>query len=441
MQISIFGIGYVGAVVGACLAESRSVSKVILVDTDPIKVKCIQKGRSPIVEKGLSDLIAKNVESTRLSATTDATFAVMNSEVTMICVGTPSDVDGALNLTYIKAACKQIGKVLKDKTTFHSVILRSTVVPGSAREIAIPALEKASKKIAGIDFGFGNNPEFLREGTAIDDYFHPPKVVIGAIDKSTEEILLNLYEDIVAPKITTEINVAEGVKFVDNAWHAQKVTFANEMGNILKVLGVDSHEVMDIFCQDTKLNIASTYLKPGFAFGGSCLPKDVKAFSASAKRKGIATPLCDAILTANELQIQKAFQMILETGKKKIGMLGLSFKAGTDDLRESPLVKLADLMLKNGLELAIYDPNVYRASCEEGASGTYIREHIAHISKSLVETSEPFLADSELLVIGNHGEDFADILKSAQEEQLIIDLVRLKDNAAESHSKYEGICW
>ncbi len=438
MRISVFGLGYVGAVAGACIADSGH--EVIAIDTDPVKVKCIQEGRSPIVEPGLPELIKKNVEAGRLKATLSCEEAVMGSDMSLICVGTPSNTDGSLKLDYVEAVCREIGEVLKKKKDFHMVILRSTVVPGTAHNIAIPALEKASGKKAGVDFGFGNNPEFLRESTAIYDYFNPPKIVIGAIDEKTGKAVSELYKGIEAPEVITDVQVAEGVKYADNAWHAIKVGFANELGNILKELGVDSHKVMQIFFLDTKLNISKHYLTPGFAFGGSCLPKDVRAIRASGKSKGLKTPIFDALLEANDEQVRRAHKMVKDSGKKKVAMLGLAFKADSDDLRESPLVTLADLLLKDGIELKVYDPHVYEASNMEGANQKYIREGIPHISKNLVAKADE-LNGSEVIIVGNHGKDFSAILNNANDNVTIIDLVRLKDRAGEGRKNYTGICW
>ena len=439
MRISIFGLGYVGAVAGACIADSGH--EVIAVDTDAVKVSCIRAGRSPIVEPGLNEMIAAAVATGSLRATTDCEEAIMNSDMTLICVGTPSNEDGSLKLDYIRSVCSQIGAVLKNKDQFHSVVLRSTVVPGTARSVAIPILEDASGKTAGVDFGFGNNPEFLRESTAIYDYFNPSKIVIGAIDDKTAKSVSELYKGIDAPEVITSVEVAEGVKYTDNAWHALKVGFANEIGNIMKSHGVDSHKVMDIFCLDTKLNISTAYLKPGFAFGGSCLPKDVRALRASAKQKGLNTPIFDSLLEANDEQVRRAHQMVVNSGKKKITLLGLSFKTGTDDLRESPLVKLADMLIENGYDLSIYDPFVSKAANMEGANQKYIREGIPHISRRLVSSPADVEGETELYIIGNHGEDFSSIVTQANDNVHVIDLVRLKSAVGESRQSYNGICW
>jgi len=439
MQISIFGLGYVGAVAGACIAESGH--DVIAVDTDPVKINCIQEGRSPIVEPGLNELIASTVSRGTLKATMDYEEALMNSTMSLICVGTPGNAEGSPILDYVRSACSQIGAVLKKKDSFHSVVLRSTVVPGTARSVAIPILEDCSGKTAAIDFGFANNPEFLRAGTAIHDYFKPPKIVIGALDKKTAQAVSQLYKDIDAPEIITDINVAEGVKYADSAWHALKVGFANEVGNIMKAHGVDSHKVMDIFCLDTKLNISTAYLKPGFAFGGSCLTKDICAIRASAWQKGLSTPIFDSLLEANDEQVLRAHEMVVHSGKKKIALLGLSFKAGSDDLRESPLVTLADMLIVNGFDLSIYDPSVSKAATMGGANQKYLRDGIPHISRCLVSSPAELTDKTELYIIGNHGEDFGNIVSQANDNAHIIDLVRLKNAAGESRKSYSGICW
>lgn len=439
MRISVLGIGYVGAVTSACLCDSGH--EVLAVDKDPVKVKCLQNGQSPIIEKDLDTLIAKYVAAGALKATADIKEAVENTDISLICVGTPSRPDGSLDLRYVENVCKEIGEILKTKDTYHTVVLRSTMIPGSAMDLCLPILESASGKKAGSDFGFGNNPEFLREGSAIYDYYNPPKIVVGANDDKSAQVIMSLYEGIEAPRVVTDINVAEGVKYADNSWHAMKVGFANEMGNILSDCGVDSHKVMDIFCMDTKLNISRAYLKPGFAFGGSCLPKDVRAIRAVGQAKGLKTPIFDSLLTANDNQVNRAFEMIKKSGAKTVAMLGLSFKAGTDDLRESPLVTLADKLLNCGISLKIYDPNVYRASQTEGANNNYINNIIAHISQNLVADANDIKSGVDLYVIGNNGEDFAAILRSLDNDQTpILDLVRI-DPEIEKRNGYHGICW
>jgi len=439
MRISVFGIGYVGAVTSACLCDTGH--DVIAVDKDPVKVKCLAEGRAPIIEKDLDTLIAKYAESGALKATLDIKEAINGSEISLICVGTPSREDGSLDLAYIEAVCQEIGECLKEKDEYHTVVLRSTMVPGTAMDLCLPILEKASGKKAGPDFGFANNPEFLRESTAIYDYYNPPKIVVGGIDEKSAQIMMDLYDGIDAPRIISDIEVAEGVKYADNAWHAMKVGFANEMGNILSDCGVDSHKVMDIFCQDTKLNISAAYMKPGFAFGGSCLPKDVRAIRAKGKEKGLETPIFDALLEANQNQVQRAFDKIKATGAKNVGMMGLSFKSGTDDLRESPLVTLADMLLDAGYDITVYDPNVFHASKTECANQHYINNVITHISKNLVETPEEIKSKADIFVIGNGNKDFAEILKTVENDNTpILDLVRINDDL-EKRAGYNGICW
>ena len=438
MKISVFGIGYVGAVAAACLVETGH--EVIACDTSEVKVKCIQEGRSPIVEKDLPELIAKAVKAGKLTATTDYVRAIQETDMSLICVGTPSRKDGSLNLDYVVALCEQIGSVIKNKPGFHIVVNRSTVVPGTIMNVIRPAIEKTSGKKAGVDFGLGNNPEFLRESTAVEDYFKPTQIVVGATDQKAADAIMSIYDGIEATRVICDVTVAEGVKYVSNAWRANKVTFGNEMGNILKEHGVDSHKVMNIFFND-KINLGKQFLLPGFAFGGSCLPKDVRAIRASANDKGLKTPLFDSLLTANELQIQRGLKLVKETGRKKIGLLGISFKAGTDDLRESPLVALANMILDAGLELTIYDPCVYEATQFEGANQKYIKEEIPHIHKCLVATADELLSKAEVFVIGNGTKEFAQILAKADATKPIIDLVRLNATEIENRASYAGICW
>ncbi|MBU6234624.1 MAG: nucleotide sugar dehydrogenase [Alphaproteobacteria bacterium] len=437
MKISVFGIGYVGAVASACLVESGH--EVIACDTSEVKVKCIQEGRSPIVENGLPELIAKGVKSGKLTATTDHKKAIQETDMSLICVGTPSRADGSLNLDYVVTISEQIGAVIKDKKTRHIVVNRSTVVPGTLLNVIGPAVERTSGKKHGVDFGLGNNPEFLRESTAVEDYFQPTQIVVGATDEATAKAIMSIYDGIEATRVTCEVTVAEGVKYVSNAWRANKVTFGNEMGNILKEHGVDSHKVMNIFFND-KINLGKQFLLPGFAFGGSCLPKDVRAIRASANDKGLKTPLFDSLLTANELQVNRAFSLIKQTGRKKVGLMGISFKAGTDDLRESPLLTLANMLIDNGFELSIYDPCVYEATQFEGANKKYITQDIPQIGKALVKTPEELLAKADVFVIGNGTKEFAKILEQADASAPIVDLVRL-NSPVEARASYTGICW
>lgn len=437
MKISIFGLGYVGAVSAGCLAQDGH--QVVGVDPNRTKVELVNQGTTPIVEKDIGEMIAKGVQDGRLSATLDVAQAVRDTEVSLICVGTPSQLNGNLDLSFVRRVCEEIGAALKDKQAFHVVVARSTMLPGSMRDIVIPTLEAASGKKAGVDFGVCNNPEFLREGTAVYDYYHPPKTVIGESDPRAGDLLVQLYEKMEAPMVRTSIETAEMVKYTDNVWHALKVGFANEIGNVCKALGIDSHEVMSIFCQDTKLNLSPYYLKPGFAFGGSCLPKDVRALTYKAKSLDVGVPILNAILPSNDLQVQRAVDMVTAKGKRRVGVLGFSFKAGTDDLRESPVVEVIERLLGKGYELRIYDRNVNMAALT-GANRDYILNHIPHISRIMVDSLAEALEFGEVLVIGNGAAEFREAAAAAREGQQVVDLVRIgKQRSVEG--RYDGICW
>ena len=409
------------------------------VDVNPTKVEIINAGKSPIVEEGINELIGQMVQSGRLTATTDPTRAVNETDLSLICVGTPSNSNGSLDLSHVAHVCSEIGSALKTKNERHTVVIRSTMLPGSVKTTVVPALEKASGKKAITDFGICINPEFLREGSSLKDFYSPPFTLIGADDEETANVVRSLYANIDAPVHVTQLKIAEMVKYVCNSFHALKVTFANEVGNICKALEIDSHEVMRIFCQDTKLNLSSYYLKPGFAFGGSCLPKDLRAINYKAKELDVEAPVLAAILPSNRQQIQRAIDLVLETGKKKVGVLGFSFKAGTDDLRESPMVTLIETLIGKGLQLAIYDRDVSLARLF-GANKEYIEREIPHIAQLMRKSVEEVLADSELLVIGHPTEEFRGIESQLRDGQLIIDLVRIFSKPTNAKS-YQGICW
>jgi GDP-mannose 6-dehydrogenase len=436
-RVSVFGLGYVGVVTASCLAKDGH--QVVGVDLNATKVDLINAGMSPIVEEGTLPLIQEAVHQGRLRATRDAGEAVAASEVSLICVGTPSQLNGNLDLTYVRRVSEQIGEALKSKKEFHVVVCRSTVLPGTMRKIIIPALEQCSSKRAGADFGVCNNPEFLREGTAVDDFYHPPKIVIGEADARTGDIMASLYEGIVAPMIRTDIETGEMIKYADNVWHALKICFANEIGNICKAMGFDSHRVMDAFCQDTKLNLSPYYLKPGFAFGGSCLPKDVRALTYKARTLDLELPVLNSILPSNNRQIAEAFRMISSLGRQRVGILGLSFKPGTDDLRESPMVELVERLLGKGYEVLIYDENVRLANLM-GANRDYILNHIPHIAPLLADSAEKVLAHAQTLVVGNKAPEFVRLVQEAENGQVVLDLARIVDRTSE-RGKYEGICW
>jgi len=438
MKVSVFGLGYVGSVSAASFADDGH--HVVGVDINAGKVTAINAGRSPIVEPGLEEVLARTVAEGRLRATTDTAEAVRGTEVSLLCVGTPSRRNGSLDLTYLERVSEQIGAALRDKPGYHIVVVRSTVLPGTTHDVVIPALERASGRKYGEGFGVSVNPEFLREGTALKDFRKPPLTLVGHNHAADASGTIALYQAIDAPLISTSIRVAEMMKYTSNTWHALKVCFANEIGNLCKRVGVDSHEVMDIFCRDEKLNLSSYYLKPGFAFGGSCLPKDVRALQYRAKEVDVDLPVISQILTSNRLQIQHAFDQILETGKKKIGLLGFSFKAGTDDLRESPIVILAEQLLGKGLSLCIYDKNVSLAKLV-GANKEYIEQQIPHLSSLLCDTIEDVIDRSEVIVVGNQSPEFAGALARTRSDQIVVDLVRVPVYGSLLPADYRGICW
>jgi GDP-mannose 6-dehydrogenase len=437
VRLSIFGLGYVGCVSAACLADAGN--EVIGVDVNPTKVDIINAGRSPIVEEGLDELVANVVKSGALLATTDSTRAVMESDLSLVCVGTPSNQNGSLHLRHVEQVCREIGAALKNKKERHTVVIRSTMLPGTVHNTVVPVLEETSGKKAVEDFGICINPEFLREGSSLKDFHSPPFTLIGADDQETTDSVRSLYAGIDAPVFTTSLKTAEMIKYVCNCFHALKVTFANEIGNICKALEIDSHEVMEVFCQDKKLNLSPYYLKPGFAFGGSCLPKDLRAINYKAKELDVEVPLLSAILPSNRLQIERAVGMVLRSGKKRVGVLGFSFKAGTDDLRESPMVTLIETLIGKGLQLAIYDRDVSLARLV-GANKEYIEREIPHISKLMRDSIEGVLEDSDIIIIGNQAKEFRSVADALREDQQLIDLVRLFEDRTSSRN-YEGLCW
>jgi GDP-mannose 6-dehydrogenase len=437
VKLSVFGLGYVGCVSAACLADAGN--EVVGVDVNPTKVEIINAGKSPIVEAGIDALIAEVVRAGRLVATTDSARAIRDSDLSLVCVGTPSNQNGSLDLRHVQQVCREIGAALKTKDERHVVVIRSTMLPGTVQNTVVPALEEASGKKAVTDFGICINPEFLREGSSIKDYYAPPFTLIGADDEQTAGAVRRLYANINAPVFITALKTAEMVKYVCNCFHALKVSFANEVGNICKALDIDSHEVMHVFCQDTKLNLSPYYLKPGFAFGGSCLPKDLRAINYKAKELDVETPVLAAILPSNRIQIERAIEMVLRSGKKRVGVLGFSFKAGTDDLRESPMVTLIETLIGKGFEVAIYDRDVSLAKLF-GANKEYIEREIPHISKLMRDTIDGVLTDSEIVIIGNQAEEFRSVADRLRTDQQLIDLVRLFD-ARTSNGKYQGICW
>jgi GDP-mannose 6-dehydrogenase len=438
MKVSVFGLGYVGSVSAASFAADGHT--VVGVDVNADKVASLNEGRSPIVEKGLDELIRTGAGNGSLRATTSTTEAVNATELSLLCVGTPSRKNGSLDLSYLERVCEQIGEALKQKPDYHVVVVRSTVLPGTTHDLVIPTLEKASGKKYGSGFGVTVNPEFLREGTAIHDFRNPPLTLVGHNYKSDSTPTEALYSRVQAPMVNTSIRTAEMIKYASNTWHALKVCFANEIGNLCKRVDIDSHEVMDIFCRDEKLNLSSYYMKPGFAFGGSCLPKDVRALQYRAKEVDLEMPVIQSILNSNQLQIQHALDQVMESGKKRVGLLGFSFKAGTDDLRESPIVILAEALLGKGYELRIYDKNVSLARLV-GANKEYITTQIPHLSSLLCDDIQEVIDHSDVIVVGNNAPEFGEALKNTRPEQKIVDLVRVKTERTDIPGQYQGICW
>ncbi|HEX7052833.1 MAG TPA: nucleotide sugar dehydrogenase [Burkholderiales bacterium] len=437
MKICVLGLGYVGAVSAGLLAKEGH--EVIGVDPERAKVDLINAGRSPIIEKDLNEIIHQEVAAGRLRATTGVEDAVRHSDVVLVCVGTPSQPNGGIDLKYVRRVCEQIGTTLASHPGAPVVVVRSTMLPGTMRDVVVPLLEKHSGKRAGEEFGLCINPEFLREGTAVHDYYHPPKTVIGEINRASGDVVATLYARIPGPLIRTDIETAEMVKYADNGWHALKVGFANEIGSLCKALEVDAHKVMEIFCQDVKLNLSPYYLKPGFAFGGSCLPKDLRALLYKAKTLDVQLPILSAVLPSNQLQIERGVQAIVEKGRRRVGILGFSFKAGTDDLRESPMVEVTERLIGKGYDLRVYDRNVSLA-CLHGANRDYILNRIPHISRLMVASVDEVLAHAETVVIGNASPEFADVPRRIGEGQSIIDFVRVCDSRSVA-GVYEGICW
>jgi GDP-mannose 6-dehydrogenase len=437
MRLSVFGLGYVGCVSAACFA--REGHEVLGVDVNRTKVDIINGGKSPIVEAGVGELIGEMVAGGRLRATTDSAEAVEGSEVSLVCVGTPSNPNGSLDLAYVKRVCQEIGGALERKRARHTVVIRSTMLPGTVETVVVPTLEVYSGREAGRDFGVCINPEFLREGTSLKDFYSPPFTLIGADEEDTAAVVRRLYAGVDAPVLVIAVKAAEMVKYACNCFHAVKVSFANEIGNVCKGLGIDSHEVMDAFCRDTKLNLSPYYLKPGFAFGGSCLPKDLRAVTYKAKELDVDVPVLSAVLQSNRLQVERAVEMVLRTGKKRVGLLGLSFKAGTDDLRESPTVTLIETLIGKGLKIAIYDRDVSLARLF-GANKEYIEREIPHISQLMRESIGEVLEDAEVLIVGNKAEEFRQVGSKLRGDQVLIDLVRLFEDRT-TGGPYQGICW
>ena len=438
-KVSMFGLGYVGVVTAACLVQRGH--SVLGVDVNPDKVKILESGHSPIVEAGIEELVSSGRQSCRLHATTDTVSAVLQTHISLICVGTPSQRNGKLDLNHIERVCREIGEALRSKDEFHWVVLRSTVLPGTTESVVIPILEEASGKRAGSGFAVCYNPEFLREGTAVADFSAPPFIVLGAASPLHLEALRDLYEGLPGRFFETSLAVAEMVKYACNAFHAAKVGFANELGTVCKALSVDAQAVTEIFTSDRLLNISPAYLSPGFAFGGSCLPKDLRALTYRAKELDLDLPLLESVLPSNVQHIERAVEAVLRTNIRKVGLIGLSFKAGTDDLRESPLVQLIKRLLGEGLQIRIWDNDVSLGRIM-GSNRKYIEEVIPHIGSLLCPTLEEVVRTVDAVLIGSKGTDAHRLRELLRPEQTVIDLVNL-DPAQRPHGpfQYEGICW
>ncbi|HNM83071.1 MAG TPA: nucleotide sugar dehydrogenase [Mycobacterium sp.] len=438
-SVSVFGLGYVGCVSAACLA-SRGY-RVVGVDVNPAKMESLRQGRCPVVEDDIGELTAEVVAAGNLVVTADARAAVLDSDVSLVCVGTPSGAGGALSTRYLEEVTAQIGAALREKDGWHVVVYRSTMVPGTCEKLLIPLLEKQSGKRAGVDFGVCVNPEFLREGTSVRDFLDPPKTVVGGTDSASCAAVLALYDGLPGPSFAVPIKVAEMTKYVDNSFHAVKIGFANEVGSICAALGLDSYAVMDIFLSDTKLNISPAYLRPGFAFGGSCLPKDLRALTHTARSNDVDTPLLANVLVSNEVQLRHAVDLVIADGRRKVGIFGLSFKPGTDDLRESPMLELAERLIGKGFDVRIYDANVILSRLI-GANRSYIDERLPHIGELLIDSVDAVVEHGEVLIVASRAPEIVDALAQAGDDRLIVDLVRLP-NAGQLRDtpNYQGIGW
>jgi GDP-mannose 6-dehydrogenase len=438
MRITVFGLGYVGAVSAGCLA--RRGHQVVGVDVNPRKVASINDGQAPVLEPGLSEAIAAATAAGRLRATEDAAEAVRATDVSLLCVGTPSGSQGSIDLGALERVCTDIGPALRSTERRHTVVVRSTVLPGTTEETVIPALERSSGLKAGRDFGVAVNPEYLREGSGVADFDSPEKTVIGELDPASGDAVADIYGDLADRIFRVPIRVAETAKYVDNAFHALKVGFANEVGALSVEFGIDSHQLMEIFKADRKLNISEAYLTPGFCFGGSCLPKDLRALVHRAKGSHVDVPILESVLRSNEAHFRRTYELLTANGRRRVGLFGLAFKPGTDELRESPFVELAERLIGKGYDLRIYDPSIHLPSLT-GTNREYIEEHLPHLKQLLAESAGDVVEHAETCVVASRHAEVSRALAGAN-GRMIIDLVRLPDTAElERNAEYHGVAW
>jgi GDP-mannose 6-dehydrogenase len=436
--VSVLGLGYVGCVSAACLAARGH--RVVGVDANAEKVDCIGRGRAPLVEDDIGELVAGVVRDGSLTVSGDTRAAILGSDISLVCVGTPSGPGGGLSTAFLQQVTREVGAALAEKSGWHVVAYRSSMVPGTCEELLIPLLESMSGKRAGVDFGVCVNPEFLREGTSVRDFNDPPKIVVGETDPRSGDMVMALYDGIPGHRCRVPVMIAEMTKYVDNSFHALKVGFANEIGAICSSLGLDSHAVMDIFLADTKLNISPAYLRPGFAFGGSCLPKDLRALMHVARQHDIDVPLLANLLPSNEIHLRRVVDLVISYGHRRVGMFGLAFKPGTDDLRESPMVDLAERLIGKGFDIKVHDSNV-EISRLVGANRSYISQQLPHIDKFLVDDPRSVLEHAEVLIVGTRDPGVVALIEEADGSQPIIDLIRISAPGLRCRPNYRGLAW
>jgi len=438
MRVAVFGLGYVGCVSAAGFAARGHT--VVGVDLNPTKVGLIGKGKTPVLEPGLGELIAEGFTEGRLRSTLDGTAAVADADVSLICVGTPSSPNGSLSTEALERVAETIGDALRNSSGRHTVIVRSTTLPGTCENLVVPLLERASRRSAGKDFGVAVNPEFLREGSSVADFNDPPKTLIGELDTESGDAVERLYEGLSAPVFRVALSTAEMAKYVDNAFHAVKIDFANEMGAACQAFGLDSHEVMAVFSADTKLNISTAYLTPGFAFGGSCLPKDLRALLYACRHRDVELPLLESVIPSNERHLQRTVDLLLRLGRSRVGIFGLAFKQGTDDLRESPLVELAERLLGKGFDLKIFDPAVSLSGLV-GANREYIAQRIPHLAALLTDDAAEVMRHAEVCVIGAATAEAVDVV-ARSDGRTVVDLVRVPNaEVLRGEASYFGVAW